>query len=177
MYSPEVIPRLAVELLELLEHDSSRRHVDPQREGLGGEHDLHELALEELFDDLFERRQKTRMMRSDSPLKVLAPFPESEDSQILLEQGSGALLDDRPDLRPLLGCREAGSGPANLLHRGIAAGAAEDEEDGGEQIRSREEFDHLGAIEPFDPLCIRRSHRPLTALVGAAMLAVTAATS
>ena len=47
---------LAGELRQLLDHDRSRRHVDPDGQGLGGEHDLHEALDEALLDDLLHRR-------------------------------------------------------------------------------------------------------------------------
>ena len=73
-----VLPRgdrhagLAVELLELLEHDGARGHVDAEGERLGREHDLHELALEELLDDLLERRQETRRGATAMPRSRLS---------------------------------------------------------------------------------------------------------
>src|SRR5690606_18448990 len=57
-----VLPRcdghagFAVEFLELLEHYRACRHVDAEGERLGREDDFQELALEELLDDLLERR-------------------------------------------------------------------------------------------------------------------------
>ena len=47
-------PSFAIELLELFEHDRSRRHVDTKCQGLGCEHRLDELLLEEFLDNLFE---------------------------------------------------------------------------------------------------------------------------
>jgi hypothetical protein len=54
--------RFAVELLELLQDDRPRGHVDTQGERLGREDDLHELALVQVLDDLLECGEQPGMV-------------------------------------------------------------------------------------------------------------------
>ena len=69
-----VLPRsdwhtgLAVELLKFLENNGARGHIDAEGEGLGGEHRLDELLLEELFDHLLERWQHSGVMGGNPAL-------------------------------------------------------------------------------------------------------------
>ena len=51
---------LAVVLDQFLQHDAAGRHVDAQRQGLGGEDDLGQAADERLLDALLEGRQHAR---------------------------------------------------------------------------------------------------------------------
>ena len=60
------------------------------------------------------------------------------------------------------------AGAPHLLHRGVAADAAEDEEDRRQQVRPREQLDDIGTVEPLDALHVRGAHRALAALVRAA---------
>ena len=92
---------LAVELLELLEHDGARRHVHAKRQRLCGEDHLQQLPLEQLLDDLFERRQHARVMGRDATLQTLEPFPIAQDAEILVRDAAAALFDDCPDLLAL----------------------------------------------------------------------------
>ncbi len=159
--------RLAVELLELLEHDRARGHVDAERQRLGREDDLDQLALEEVLDDLLERRQQTGVMRGDAALEVVEPLVVAEHREILVQQRPGALLDDRADLRALLRAGQPHARTTHLLHGRVAAHAAEDEEDRRQQVRPLQQLDDIGAVQPLDPLHVRRAHRPLAALVRA----------
>lgn len=51
-------PIFSVVLIEALNGDRTRGHIDAQRKCFGSEHELHEAALEELFDDGFELRSR-----------------------------------------------------------------------------------------------------------------------
>ena len=139
-------PRLAVELLELLEHDGAGRHVDAEREGLGGEDDLHQLALEELLDDLLEGRDHAGVVGGDAPFEPFEPRVVPEHAQVLVAQARAALLDQVPDLvaLPLLG--EAHIRAQHLLHGLVAADPAEDEEDRGQQIAIAEQPHDIGPV-------------------------------
>ena len=152
--------RLAVELLELFEHDRARRHVDAEGEGLRREHDLHELAAEELFDDFFEGREQPRVVRSDAALEVVAPFPVAEHLEVVFVQGAGALFDDLADLVALFAGGQAQARTPHLLYGAVAARAAEDKEDRRQQVRSVEQLHHLRAVEPLGALHVRRAHGP-----------------
>ena len=168
-------PCFAVELLELLEHDGARRHVDAEGERLGREHDLDQLAQEQLLDDLFERGQQAGVVRCDASLEVVEPVVVAEHREVFVEQGAGALLDDRSYLDALLvRCQPHAAAP-DLLHGGIAADPAEDEEDRGQKVRPGQQLDHVGAVETLDALHVRRAHRPLAALVRAATRRLVAA--
>ena len=130
--------RLAVELLELFEHDGAGGHVDAECERLGREDGLHELAAEQLFDDFFERRQQPRVVRSDAALEVVAPLAEAQHVEIVVGHRAHALIDDLTDLIAFFARRQAQARTAHLLHRPVAAGTAEDEEDRRQQVGALE---------------------------------------
>ncbi len=157
---------LAVPLDELLQHHRAGGHVDAEREGLGGEHGLHQTAHEQLLDNLLERRQHARVMGGDPALQTLQPLVVAEDVQVLGGNGRRALLDQGTHLVPRLVVVEPESGVQTLLYGGLAGGAAEDEGDGGQQALGVEPLDdlgparrpHAGALSAL-PLTVRLAHR------------------
>ncbi len=139
--------RLAVELLELLEHHRAGGHVHAERERLGREDDLQQLLLEELLDDLLERRQHAGVVRGDAALEPLEPLPVAEHREILVAEHPRPLLDDRADLGALVRLGEPDAGTQHLAHRLVAPGPREDEDDRRQQVLALQERDDLGAIE------------------------------
>ena len=65
---------LAGELRELLDDDRACRHVDAEREGLGGEHDLDQARRERLLDRLLHRRHHARVVRGEPRLEPGEPL-------------------------------------------------------------------------------------------------------
>ena len=63
---------------EALEHHGACRHVDPQREGLGGEDHSQQSLAEAHLDCLPECRDETCMVGGDSCLKALEPLVEPQ---------------------------------------------------------------------------------------------------
>ena len=102
-----VLPRrqvgvaLAVELGQLLQHDRAGRHVDAQRQRLGGEHRLDQAGDEQFLDGLLERRQHPGVVGRDRPAPGPPATPSSRARQVGLRQVGGAPVDDRPDPVPL----------------------------------------------------------------------------
>ena len=58
---------LAVVLDQLLDHHGLGRHVDAQRQRLGGEDDFDQAVDEPLLHDRLERRQQARVVGRDTP--------------------------------------------------------------------------------------------------------------
>jgi hypothetical protein len=65
--------RLAVPLDQLLQHHRAGRHVDAERERLGGEHRLDQALDEQLLDDLLEGRQHAGVVGGDAALQAVQP--------------------------------------------------------------------------------------------------------
>ena len=145
-------PCLAVELLELLEHHRTRRHVDAERERLGREDDLQELQLEELLHDLLEGRQHAGVVRRHPALQALEPLPVAEHREVLVAEHPCAFLHDRADLVALGRLGQADAGAEHLAHGLVAARAGEDEDDRGQQVLAVQQLDHLGALDAPAPL-------------------------
>ena len=116
-------------------------------------------ADEELLDDLLEGRQHPRVVRGDPATETLEPLVIAQDAEVLLGDVGAALVDVRHDLIPLLRRGEPQPGPQALHDRGVAAGAAEDEDDPREQP---------GTVEPLDDVHSRG--RVMAALAMAAPL-------
>ena len=99
-----VLPRgdvgvgLAVELHQLLQHDAAGRHVDAQRQRLGGEHGLDQAAGEQLLDHLLERRQQPGVVRGDAALQRVGPLPVAEHGEVLVGDVGAPRVHDPADL-------------------------------------------------------------------------------
>ena len=144
--------RLAVEFLELLEDHRAGGHVHAEREGLGREHDLQQLLLEQLLHDLLERRQHARVVRGDAALEPFEPFPVAQHRKILVAEHDGARFDDRADLAAFVRVGEPDAGTQHLAHGLIAPGSREDEHDRRQQVLSLQECHDVGAIDAALPL-------------------------
>src|SRR5690606_20235556 len=136
---------------ELLKHHGSCRHVDSECEGLCGEHHLDELAPEQLLDDLLERGQQPSVMCCDTALQAVQPVPVAQYGQVCIADRAAALLHDLPDLVTLVLVGEAHPCAKYLRHCLIASVAAEDEEDGGQQVAGAEDRDDFRATCPGHP--------------------------
>ena len=106
------------------------------------------------------------MVRGQAPLQAVEPLPVAEHGQVLAGDGGDPGLHHPADLGAFVRGGEAQPGGEALLHRGVAAGPAEDEQDGREQPLP---------VEPVDDV---RAHRatpagtaPPAAGAGAAALA------
>ena len=112
---------LAGELRELLDHHGARRHVDPDREGLGGEDDLDQTLDEARLDRLLERRDHpgvvggdARLERGDELARSRAP-PRSRGGDAVQ-----VLVDDLPD-PAALGRRWSAGCPASSSCRAASS--------------------------------------------------------
>ena len=139
----EVYMGLPVELDHPFQHHGSRRHVDAEREGLGGEHDLDQAADEELLHDVLERRQKAGVVRREPARPRGAQLTEVQHLEILFWNALHALVDDLYDLGALLGRRQLFAGAQTLKQRAVAPRAGENEHDGGEHVLPLQRGDDL----------------------------------
>jgi hypothetical protein len=120
--------------------------VDAERHGLGREHDLAETALEELLDEPLHAGKDSGVMESHPHAEGL------EDGLVerrLRDGGAVAdgLADDLLDLRLLFPRQERLALGEHRLHGSLAAGAAEDEIDGGQPPARVERVQHHGGID------------------------------
>jgi hypothetical protein len=146
----EQLVALALELPEVFDHDRLRGHVDPEGQGLRGEHDLHEPRLEELLDGLLEHGQHARVVRGDAGLEALEELVEAERHQVGVVDPGGARLGAFPDPRGLVTGREPDPGLPHPPHALVAARAAEDEVDRGQHPLPLEDLDDLLAPRRVD---------------------------
>ena len=79
----QVDVRLAVELDQPFQHHAAGRHVDAQRQRLGGEDRLDQAADEQLLDDLLERRQHAGVVGGEAALQPVEPLPVAQHGQVL----------------------------------------------------------------------------------------------
>ena len=62
----------AIVFLQLLHHDAACRHVDAERQCLGGKHTLDEPLFEQALDNLLEQRDHTGMVRGKALFQGIA---------------------------------------------------------------------------------------------------------
>ncbi len=120
---------LAGELRELLDHDRSRRHVDPDGERLGGEDDLDQPFDETGLDDLLHRRHHARVVSGDPALQLCDELSEAEDVQVGVVEAAEASIDDPRDRGAFVTGGQIEPCIDTRLGRRIALRSAEDEED------------------------------------------------
>ena len=93
-----VLPR---ELAHLVDHHGAGRHVDAHRERLGGEHDLHQPAHEQCFDDFLERRHHAGVVRGDARLDLGGEHRETQCGKVVVGETLDAAVDDVTNLLAL----------------------------------------------------------------------------
>ena len=120
------------------------------------------------------------MVRRHAPLEALEPLVEAEHAEIVVTEGFHPALGHLADGGALGGVGQADTVADDLVHRVVAGGAAEDEDDGRQHLAPAEFLDHLGApwgavrqARPPPPLPVRRAslQRPPYRLVDAEPLA------
>ena len=134
---------IAGELRQLLDHHRPRRHVDTDRQRLGGEHHLHETLREAGFDDLLERRHHARVVSSDPGLQLREELAVAEDGEVVVLHPGQPALDDLADADALVDARQLHAGSQARLRRFGARVAAEDEVDRRQHVLGVEAFDDL----------------------------------
>jgi hypothetical protein len=146
-----VVPRLehlvalAGELAEALQDDGARRHVDSQRQGLGGEDETNQPTRKQLFHGLLHRRHQPGVMRGDTRLEAVQPPLVPDHRQIGGAEVAGVGLGEVLDLGGLGGAGEAQPSSHDSLHRIVASLAGEDEVDRGQQPLVAQELHGLVA--------------------------------
>jgi hypothetical protein len=162
---------LAVEFLELLEHDGACGHVDAESQRFGGENDFDEFALKEFFDNLFERGQEPGVVGSDTSLEPFEPFPVTQDTEVFIEKGSAAFVHNLANFFAFRGVRQANTGLDALPHGLVTPRPAEDEENRGQKLTLSEHVDHVGPVEAgFQRRGVSATAVSLTIAVGLARL-------
>ena len=155
--------RVAVELGRLLEHHGAGRHVDPQRQRLGGEDHLDQPGREQLLDDRAEQRQHPRVVGGEPVDQPGAERGEVERVEVGLRDLRDRGVDVRGDAPGFLTGRETQPGPAHLRDRAVAARAGEHEVDSGQEVL---------VVEPLDdvltagPLRARAGGHPFVVIPG-----------
>ena len=102
----------------------------------------HQAADEQLLDGLLERRQQPGVVRGDAPLQRVAPLPVAQHAQV----GCGRSPVRRSTIRRISATSSSvvSRSPARTHWRdgGVAAGAAEDEDDRREQAVAVQPVEH-----------------------------------
>jgi hypothetical protein len=102
--------------------------------------------LKKFFHNLFERREQAGVVGGDTPLEAFEPLPVAEHAQILIKQGSTALVNNLSNLFTLGCIGQSHTGLDALSHGLVTTGAAENEEYRGQKLTLAEHVDHIGSI-------------------------------
>ena len=97
---------LAGELRELLDDDRAGRHVDAERQRLGGEHRLHEARGERLLDGLLHRRDHAGVVRGEAREQAAEPRVVAEGLEVVVVEAGRVVLGDPLELASLGARRE-----------------------------------------------------------------------
>ena len=130
---------------EFLDHHGAGGHVDPECEGLGGEHHPDQPGDEAFLDRLLEGRDHAGMVRRHPGLEGGQPVVVLEDPQVLVGEVGDMVLGDLADAVALLGCGEREPHPHAGPDGVIACRPAEDEIESREHVSGGEQLDHPGA--------------------------------
>ena len=140
-----------VPLAKRLQDHRARRHVDAQRQSLGGVDDLDQSRAEELLNRLLEHRQQPRVMRGNTALQGVGPEAEAEDPQVTGRYVCSAPFNHLTDPGGLRLRGQVDPGTHHLVDGLLAAGSGEDEDDGGKQPRCLESLDDLEPRRRLQP--------------------------
>ncbi len=127
-------PSGAAVLGEALDDHRAGRHVDAQRERLGGEDHLEEAGGEALLHRLAEDRHQPGVVGGHPALEPFQPVVVAEDAEVVVAEGLHPPLGDLADGGPLGPVGQADAVAHDLAHRFVAGGPAEDEDDGREHL-------------------------------------------
>ncbi len=152
---------LAGELRQLLDHHRPRRHVDADRQGLGGEDDLHQPLDEAVLHGLLEGRHHAGVVGRDPVLEPGEELPVAEHGEVAVVHAPEVLVDDLADAVALGSRGEPQAGVEAGLGGVVAGVPAEDEVDGRE---------HPLLLQPLD-----RLHPPRGVELATGPVAATAA--
>ena len=154
---------LARELRQPLDDDRAGRHVDAERQRLGGEHRLDQALDEAGLDRLLERRDHAGVVGREAHLERRRPAVVAEHVEVVVGEGRGALVDDGPDADPLVGRRQPQAGVEAGGHGLLAAHAAEDEVERRQHLAVVEDLDDLGPARGEEPAARAPVPPPLAA--------------
>ena len=125
----------------------ARRHVEPERERLGGEHHLDQPLLKEPLHGLLRVGEQTGVMhREPAPEQTPVELEQHALALVRVAQRRHALGERDVDALLLLVVGEVDAVHAASLQRLAAAPAREDEVDGGEHRAAAQHLDHLEQI-------------------------------
>ena len=119
---------------EALDHHRAGRHVDAQRQRLGGEDHPEQSGGEALLDRLAEDRHQAGVVGRDPGLQPLQPVVVAQHAEVVVAQRFDARLGDLADGGPFVPVGQAHAVADALADGVVAGGPAEDEDDGREQL-------------------------------------------
>jgi len=134
---------VAGELAELLDDDGLGRHVDADRQRLGGEDHLHQAFDEARLNRLLERGHHARVVRGDAGFQLHEELGVAQHRQIGGIDAAEACLDDVADAFAIGGAGEVHAGSDHAARCLVALVATEDEADGRQHPVPLERLDHF----------------------------------
>ena len=134
---------VAGELGQLLDHHGLGRHVDADRQRLGGEHHLDQPLDEARLDDLLERRHHPGVVGGDARLELGEERAVAEHGEVGGIDRPQAGVDDLADAIALGAGGQPRAGGQHCLGGLVALVAAEDEVDRRQHPVLLEQIDDL----------------------------------
>ncbi len=136
-----------VEFRERRDDTGARRHVEPERQRLGGEDDLDQTLLEQALDDLLRVGEESGVMHRE-PATQQAPVQLEEHAAplVVIDEDRQLLGEPRIDALLLLVVGEVDRMHAAALQRFATPSPREDEIDRGEHRAPAQHLDHLEQV-------------------------------
>lgn len=151
-----VLPRrdvdvcFAVELLQLLQHNTARGHVNPQRQGLRREDSFDKAVREELFHHFLEGGQHAGVMCGETPDEAVPPTPEAQDIEVVGGDFVAGFVNALGNDLLLTFSGQPEPGGSTLGHGGVTAGPRKNESDGGQETLAVQAVNDLRPAGPAD---------------------------
>ena len=139
----QVYSALTVVLIQAFKNHGSCWHVNSEGKSFSGKNYFDQFSEEQLFNDLFEGRQHSGVVRCHTSLKSGEPLVIAESCKIFVGDAVQPRLHDFPNLVLLFGGGQSNAVTLARLDALLAASSRKHEENCGQEVLIVENIDNF----------------------------------